>query len=330
MLKTFRPHGGAPMSRRRFLQMLTPALLAVGCGRLAFRSPEVLLFSTVGYRFFEDYVWVADPASGGVAAFLQPGGRRSYPAASARDLHGPIAVIVHEILPSGVIGNVISLYWPPRRWQKLWYRPPVSPGTLAMSPTLSLVAAGLRPAPTAYQQVWAFPTGGGEPIKISDLLPASGRTGDFSPAWSPDGSQLMFRRIHVPLGGGRQMTELLTFHVATRQISVLRPTTPNFLIACFGPEGSLIERGGPFLRQIWPDGRVKQLLEPGAIPGALPSDTGLEYSARLNAVAFTMVRWPARPKPQHEVWFLPLNGGPPRRLFATDHSRVIEIGFAAV
>ncbi|MGH9476312.1 MAG: hypothetical protein ACRD1C_08255 [Terriglobales bacterium] len=259
--------------------MLTPALMAAGCGRFAFRSPEVLLFSTVGYRYCQNYTLIAEPASGEVRAFLTPSGGKSYPSAPARSLHGPVAVVVHEHFPGGqVIGDIIELYWPPRRWRRLWYRPPGSPGQLVMSPDATKVAAVFRPQPDQYSHISIFPLSGDDPLDVSELIPAQGRVGDVSPDWSPNGEQLVLRRIDSTAGVRDQTIELPCLHIGTRRVSVLRAARPQFLIACYGPDGPLLERDGLSLRKIAPDGAVSTLLDHDAIPGAMPIDLGLAYS----------------------------------------------------
>ncbi|MGH9476308.1 MAG: hypothetical protein ACRD1C_08235 [Terriglobales bacterium] len=306
--------------------MLTPALIAAGCGRAAFRSPEVLLFSTIGYRIFQDYIWVADPAGDEVRAFLRPAGQRSYLEASACSLAGPVAIIVHKTMPSGIVDDEIDLYRPTNRWRRLWYQPPASPGDLAISPVGALVAATMRPTPGDLSHIWIIPTSGGEPMDISGRLPAG--TGDYSPQWSQSGERLMFRRISVSDAGRHYVTELLSFSPATGQVSVFLPQRPEFLMACFGPRESLILREGLVLNLLAADGTSTRLLDAHAIPGAALSDAGMIYSERLNLIAFTMVRGINTPQESSEIWLLDLAGSKLRRLYATTSGRVAGISFA--
>ncbi|MGH9476316.1 MAG: hypothetical protein ACRD1C_08275 [Terriglobales bacterium] len=229
------------------------------------------------------------------------------------------------------MGDAIALYWPPRRWQRLWSQPGASFGALCISPDSSLIAAELRPQPREYLKIWLFCPDGTPHTEVSALLPARGRSADFSPQWSADGDRLMIRRVHDPDGSGmHQTTELLCYYPATQAIEVLLPATSDPLVACFGPGDSLIERRGGFLRIVSRDGSLRELMDGQEISGAIPSDVGLQYSAKLNAVAFTMVRGPLGQRQQNEIWLLSLasGAGPPRRLFAASDSRIIEIGFA--
>ncbi|MGH7088903.1 MAG: hypothetical protein ACREFQ_08380 [Stellaceae bacterium] len=319
------------MARRAFLAALGSLLAAVGCGRWRYRSPEVVLFSTIGYLIFRDYVRVVDPGSGRIFPYLTPYGHRSYLGASARSLRGPAAVVVHDKFDGEHLGDAIELYWPPRRWRMVWYRPPGSPGAVNISPDGSRVAAVFRPKPKDYQHIWVLSTGGEpDPLDITLLWPPEGRTGDFSPHWRPDSRALLFRRLSVPPGGGYMPITIVQFDLATRQFTVLRPPSIYNFDACYGPGGSLIVREYGAIRQIATDGTVTELLPEGAIPGFGFLDSGLCYSAALNAVAFTVAETKLIGKPEQEkaIWLLWLADRRLQKLIGVQAFRIGDICFA--
>lgn len=321
------------VNRREFLGLLGASLAAAACGGgptgPVYLSPEVVMFSTAGYVPFSDYVWTVDPADASVNVFLVPSGERSYPAASARSLKGPVAVGAEVGMPDGTVPTIIYLYQPPATFKQLWSKPPGSPGQIALSLDTSLLAAVYSPNQDTYQEMWIFPTNGDAPINVTALRPIEGRMGDFSPHWSPDGSKLLIRRISEPLAGGQESTQLLVYEPATQSVSVLTAPVSDVIVACYGPNGSLIERRNQFLQMIAPDGTATPLLPPDAIPGLLPSDIGLAYSSRLNAVAFTMARKLGTNSFQDEIWYLQLDGGVPKQLWAAGDDRLIGLCFAA-
>lgn len=324
------PHGH-PLGRRAFLASLSSLFAATGFGRRRFRSPEVVLFSTVGYLIFRDYVRVADPANGQISPYLTPFGHRSYPDGSARSLQGPVAVVVHDKFDGQQLGDAIELYWPPGRWRRVWYRPPGTPGTLNISPDGSHIAAVFRPTPQDYKHIWIFSTGAEpEPLDVTDLWPATGRTGDFSPHWRPDSRAVLFHRVTVPPGGGYATITIEQFELPTRRFTVARPPSIYNFDACYGPPGTLIVREYGAIRQVMANGEVRELLPYGAIPGFGFLDAGLAYSAPLNAVAFTVgeTKLIGQPRQEQAIWLLWMADGRLQKLVAVREARISQLCFA--
>src|SRR4051812_44511059 len=86
---------------RSWLPFCLVALFVALVGHCSCRKPtpsssELILFSTMGERPFEDYVYTIAPGNSHPETILIPNSRRSYLSPSANSLQGKMVVTVHE------------------------------------------------------------------------------------------------------------------------------------------------------------------------------------------------------------------------------------------
>src|SRR5207253_9964667 len=75
------------------------AFLAGGCSWGHVRDRERILFSTIGTRLFQDYVFSIRPNGSGLKAVLKPEPNRSYMFASANSMSAQMLVTVLALAP---------------------------------------------------------------------------------------------------------------------------------------------------------------------------------------------------------------------------------------
>ena len=208
------------------------AFLAGGCSWGHVRDRERILFSTIGTRLFQDYVFSIRPNGSGLKAVLKPEPNRSYMFASANSMSGPMLVTVHELAPGNDKVEDHLYFWSPDvdNWQRvLPGSAPQGPGILSPDGNSAVYCArSVGSPPETSLRVVDLRTG-----ESRELVAADSFKGLYLPSWGVLGKIAFIRTFRS--GGLR--TELLEMPSHGGEQTVLVPPEDGAMSAAYSPDG---------------------------------------------------------------------------------------------
>lgn len=275
---------------------------SVSCSLIRSRNvpAEVILFSKIGNRPFDDSIFTIYPDGSGLRQFLKARRGRSYLSASGHSIRGPFAVVTNEIDVTGNATSKLYIYDPTREtWQHIETEGGIV-GDGIISPNNVRVAFTLfKTNPKQYE------------LRIVDL-----RTGDTkkfseeegrwysSLAWHPNGRSVFFLRLERT--GQGVVTKLMSVSVAGGGIeTILDEPVAGF---CFAPDGNRLAiwttKGLEILRL--PEVGRSVVLSSDNLQSKFESRAGgLSWSKTRDSLAFVLFN---KETGDYELWTVSTDG----------------------
>lgn len=285
-------------------------------------TSERILFSTVGTRPFQDWVFSIRADGKDLQPLLAPEPTRSYFFASAHSLSGPILVSARETVQGddGKVADRLYIYSPgAHRWR------PVLP---ASAPQTAAILS-----PDGNQAVYrTVGKSGGIDLALLDLHDGESRllfsedgTRVASPAWAVSGKIAFLRLFRSPSGG--LLTELMQVPTVGGNPIRLLPSHDGVVCATYSPDGGRIAVWTKNGLEILADHERRLVFKWNpAIDGSFRSwgIGGLAWSKRGDEIAFALLK---QKTGQSELWVVNQTGANPRKIYSTKEGRIIVSEF---
>ena len=286
----------------RFYVAVALACLMAGCSQRG--AQELILFTTIGPRPFQDYVYSIRADGSRLRPFLSPERNRSYVFASGNSLHGDFVVTVHERDAAGKVVDKLYLYRPDsNQWRHL-------------NTGAGMVGAGVI-SPDNSRAVFVFsPDRRRETLRlwVADLKTGATRkltsedqeeAWDGYPAWRPDGQEIMFIRLRLIPGG--VATNLMRVSSNGGEPTSLLGGDEGVTGVCYSPDGQrlalLSNRGLEVMETS--DLRRTVILPWSSLPKREYYVGGLAWSPTQGKIAFALFNTELK---ESELWTVRVDG----------------------
>lgn len=264
------------------------ASIDVACSKI--ESPpvpsELILFSSIGNRPFQDSVYAIDTNGTNLKKVLVPAGGRSYPYASGNSFSSELVVEVHELQPNGDMTDKLFLYHPVREeWKPLEVDGDVQ-GNGSLSPDGAQAAFVKAPSDAPGKlRIWV------KNLKTGEVRAVANEDGDFWDgylSWSPNNQDLVFLRLQrTPRG---LLTLLLRSSPEDKTPTIVFGHEEGISAACYSPDGTrlaVFSKIGLEIVELL-DLKRTLILSWDGLPNPQFRTGGLIWSGQQNKIAFAM------------------------------------------
>jgi hypothetical protein len=295
-----------------------------GCSppRLSLGDHGRILFSTIGTRPFQDYVFSIRPDGSGLRRILKPSATRSYVFASAHSLSGPLVITVNEMI-SDRAAERLYVYD-----RGLSGCRPVLPestpqGTALLSPDGNrAVFCAARAGNPRTVSLWIVDL---HTEELREVVVGDGATGLY-PAWGSQGKIAFVRAYRSDRG---LLTELMEVSDEGGNQKRLLLPEDGVAAATYAPEGRQmavwtkkgleilsLANGDRRLAFKWEPSKDGYIFRAGAAGGVAWSATG--------EIAFSLLSKKTR---ESELWVVNQDGTNAKRVYSTKDGHVLVGGF---
>lgn len=285
-----------------------------------------ILFSTIGTRPFQDYVFSIRPDGSDLRRVLRPSGTRSYVFASAYSLSGPLLVTVAEMLPGRRDRVADRLYLYDRGLKACHPLLPESTpqGSGLLSPDGNrAVYCAARTASSRDLSLWIVDL---RTANLHELVVGGGATGLY-PAWGSS-DRIAFVRAYRSARG--LMTELMEVPAEGGSPIRLLPPEDGVVTAAYSSDGqdmAIWTKKGLEILSLANGGR-RIAVKLDAIEGSYIfrswGTVGLAWRGASGEIAFSLLN---KKTSESELWVVNQDGTDAKRVYSTKDGQIVVSGF---